>query len=426
MRAICARILVAGIALLAAANTAQAAKTLKYTLLHNFCTVGNCADGNSPLSGLTRDANGNLFGTAETGGAHNNGVVFELAPHGHGWTYKVLHDFCFSCGDGDFPKGGLIADVNGNVYGTTLGGGAHDCGMVFKISPAKKKYKVLYDFCTQDGDGNTPDQALSYAGKNSGALYDGVSPLYGTTPSGGANEHGTVFSLSPAGKTWALVTLYAFCPIAGCADGGRPSGEVLVDGAGNLFGNASEGGGGGSVYELSAAGPGASMTERIVHAFCAPDDCSDGQGPTGALAMTPNGEILGTTENANGSEGGAIFKLTGTGSSWNESLVHVFCTGNCADGYLPSGGLTADAQGNVYGVNELGGAGENGIGGGNAFKLKGTKLTTLYPFCSEKNCADGRVPMGTLTLDEHGNIFGVTSQGGPETAAGTVFVLTPQ
>lgn len=400
------------------------AKTLQYSLLHNFCTQGNCADGNSPLAGPIMDARGNLFGTTETGGAHNNGVVYELERHQETYALKVLHDFCFACGDGDFPAASLIADVNGNLYGATLGGGTHDCGIVFKLSPAKKKLKVLHDFCTQEGDGNLPDQALSYAGKSGGALYDGVSPLYGTTASGGTNGRGTVFSLKPSGQTWTLTTLYAFCALSGCADGGLPSGEVLVDGSGNLFGNASMGGGGGSVYELSPAS-GGQMNERIVHSFCAPEDCSDGQEPVGALAMTPDGEIFGTTENALGSEGGAIFKLTPIGTDWNESLAHVFCAGKCDDGYLPSGGLIADGRGNLYGVNALGGTGENGIGGGVAFRFKGKKLTPLYQFCSEQNCADGRAPVGTLSMDRRGHLFGVTSQGGPVTAAGTVFELHP-
>jgi hypothetical protein len=141
------------------------------------------------------------------------------------------------------------------------------------------------------------------------------------------------------------------------------------------------------------------------------------------LALTPDGEIFGTATNANGSEGGAIFKLTPNGEGWDETVPHVFCTGNCEDGYLPTGGLIADADGSVYGVNALGGTGEQGIGGGTAFRLKADKLTVLYPFCSQQNCADGRLPAGPLTRDARGNIFGITSQGGPQTAAGTVFVL---
>jgi len=250
-----------------------------------------------------------------------------------------------------------------------------------------------------------------------------VSPLFGTTASGGANGQGTAFSLTPAGNSWTLSTLYAFCMQTGCSDGEEPSGEVLVDDAGNLFGNAGAANSGGVVYELSPAAGGGGMTEKVIHTFCS--NCSDGEGPVGALVMTSSGEIMGTTENANGSEGGAIFKLTPNGDGWDESVVHVFCAGNCKDGYAPSGGLIIDGHGNVYGMNALGGAGENGVGGGTAYRFKGTKLIKLYDFCSQQSCADGRLPMGTLTRD-HGHLLGVTSQGGPVTAAGTVFVLTPQ
>jgi len=408
------------IALLLPASTQ--AKPLHYTLLHNFCTVGDCADGSFPTAGLVADAKGNLFGVTETGGTHNNGVIFELERSHASYTFKVLHDFCFSCEDASFPLAGLIADVNGNIYGTSAGGGAHDCGTVFRFSPAKNKLKVLHDFCTQDGDGNTVVSALSYAGRNSGALYDGVSSLFGTTASGGANDHGTAFSLTPVGKSWTLSTLYAFCAQSSCSDGEEPSGEILVDDAGNLFGSAGTANSGGVVYELSPTFGSGPMTQKIIHTFCS--NCADGEGPVGALVMTSAGEILGTTENANGSEGGAIFELTPNGDSWDESILHVFCAGNCKDGYAPSGGLIQDGRRNIYGMNALGGTGEGGVGGGTAYRFNGTKVIKLYDFCSQKNCGDGRLPMGTLTLNR-GNLFGITSQGGPVTAAGTIFELSP-
>jgi len=408
--------------------TPAAARPWAYTQLHNFCDQADCADGSSPLSGLVQDAHGNLFGTAETGGAHDDGVVFELKREGKSWTYKVLHDFCFNCGDGDFPSASLIVDVDGNLYGTTLGGGAHDCGIAFKLLRQTRKLKVLHDFCSGAADGDQPDQALSYFGKSSGQPYDGVSPLYGTTARGGAHQGGTVYSLTPSGGKWSYGTLYDFCALADCADGTAPSGELLVDPAGNLYGTTFLGGaagGAGTVFELSSVGARTEMTQTVLHSFCAPEICSDGQGPIGALALTPQGDLYGVTENANGSEGGAIFKLTLDGGLWQESVPHVFCTGKCKDGYLPSGGLIADAEGNLYGVNELGGTGENGAGGGVAFRFSGTKLTPIYPFCSQANCADGRVPMGTLLLGRNGALFGVTSQGGPHSSAGAVFGLKP-
>jgi uncharacterized repeat protein (TIGR03803 family) len=415
------------VALALAPLPSHAAKQWKYTQLYNFCTQDQCVDGGFPVAGLTQDAKGNLFGTTESGGKHGQGVVFELQRRGRSWKYKVLHSFCFSCGDGDFPASSLIVDVDGNVYGTTLGGGGHDCGMIFELTPATKALKVLHAFCSQADDGNSPDAALSYVGKSSGALYDGVSPLYGTTPRGGAHGRGTAFKLTANGGTWALTTLYAFCGEANCADGSEPSGELLVDASGNLFGNAGGGGSGnaGVVYEISQAGKRAQPTETVLYSFCSQENCADGQQPAGALAMNAQGEMFGTTENADNHEGGAIFKLTPTSGGWQESVPHIFCAIKCKDGYLPSGGVIADSAGGIYGLNEAGGAGEDGIGAGVMYRLDQDGLKPLYAFCSEQNCDDGRGPAGTLIMDPHGALFGVTTQGGPNSGAGTMFELAP-
>lgn len=420
MRAI--SILAAAAALLAAPQAH--AKPWTLAALHNFCTSANCADGSGPTAGLARDAKGNLYGTTETGGAHDDGVVYRLKRKAGGFDYRVLHDFCFGCGDGAFPYASLIADVDGNLYGTTLGGGAHDCGIVFRLSP-KGTLKVLHDFCTRAGDGDSPDQALSYFGKSTGALYDGVSPLYGTTSRGGAHGFGTAFMLTPHGGKWKETVLYTFCALANCADGAQPSGELLLDASGNLFGNAFLGGahGNGVAYELSPTAARGSISERVLYSFCVDQLCTDGQGPSGALVMDAQSALIGTTEGGNG-ETGVIFKLTPDGADWQQSVLHTFCTPpTCADGYQPTGGLITDGAGNVYGTDELGGTGESGVGGGTAFRLQGGTLTSIYEFCSASGCADGRIPTGTLTMDGHGNLFGVTMQGGPQTAAGTVFEL---
>lgn len=404
-----------------------AAKSWHLTTLYNFCNQDNCADGSFPLAGLVRDAEGNLFGTTETGGTDNDGVVFELEKHGKTWKYGVLHSFCFSCGDGVFPAASLIVDVNGDVYGSAQAGGAHDCGIVYRIVPSTKKMDVLHTFCADTGDGDEPSAALSYSGKSSGALYDGISPLYGVTDRGGATGGGTVYELQPKRGKWTERVLYSFCADGSdCADGWTPSGELLVDSSGSLFGNTSLGGitrlGGGVTFELTSVGK--KWRESVLYSFC-PSDCSDGQGPTGALVMDTDGALLGTVEST-GTENGAIFKLTHQKKGWSETLVHTFCSPpDCTDGYQPDGGLIADASGNIYGTDELGGAGADGVGGGTAFRLTGTKLTTLYPFCSLPNCSDGRVPMGTLITDPKGTLYGVNSQGGGDSGSGTVFQLTP-
>src|ERR1700756_5147427 len=112
-------------AALAAGGSASAAPT--ETVLHSFS--GN--DGAQPIAGLIADGNGNLYGTTAKGGASGNGVVFKLAPGG---TYTVLYSFTGGS-DGRFPQAGLIADRSGNLYGTTQFGGATGNGVVFKITP---------------------------------------------------------------------------------------------------------------------------------------------------------------------------------------------------------------------------------------------------------------------------------------------------
>ena len=131
------------------------------TVLYSFCPQGPpCADGNSPQSGVIRDAHGNLYGTTEVGGSRfNEGTVFELSPPpgGNGpWTETVLYEFCANdnCIDGNQPLGGLTLDSHGNLYGTTTAGGPHGQGVVFELSPnggGQWTYTILYGFCALAG-----------------------------------------------------------------------------------------------------------------------------------------------------------------------------------------------------------------------------------------------------------------------------------
>jgi len=188
---------------LPSANAGPRAHTL--STLYNFCSFKNCKDGNAPL-GLVSDSHGNLFGMTAFGGAHfqqGQGTVYELKK---GSTFKLLHTFCLNrdCSDGRGSSGPLIVDALGNVYGMTYGGGAHNGGVVFELSPPSGRgdwtYRKLYDFCAGKNctDGAGPFAGLTYAGQASGAPYDGTLPLYGITASGGGHSGGTAFQLSPA------------------------------------------------------------------------------------------------------------------------------------------------------------------------------------------------------------------------------------
>jgi hypothetical protein len=162
----------------------------------------------------------------------------------------------------------------------------------------------------------------------------------------------------------------------------------------------------------------------VLYPFCSNHDCRDDANPSGALVMDSAGALWGTTENADG-ENGVVFNLEQSGARWQESVVHRFCRPTCEDGYAPSGGLVADASGRFYGTDQFGGTGDQGIGAGTAFLLSGGSFRTIYEFCAETGCTDGMLPVGTLLVDPGGALFGVTTMGGESGQQGTIFELTP-
>jgi uncharacterized repeat protein (TIGR03803 family) len=125
-------------------------------VLYSFCSLTRCADGANPLAGLIFDQAGNLYGTTWMGGTYNQGTVFQLTPNQNGgWTEHVLYSFCSRtthiCLDGQYPYAGLVLDQAGNLYGTTESGGAHNYGTVFQLTPNQNggwTEHVLHSFCS--------------------------------------------------------------------------------------------------------------------------------------------------------------------------------------------------------------------------------------------------------------------------------------
>jgi uncharacterized repeat protein (TIGR03803 family) len=202
-----------------------------------------CLDGSEPEAGLTQGSDGNFYGTTYAGGANGFGTVFELTPSG---TLTTLYSFCSeggdACAEGAFPSSGVIQGSDGNFYGTTGHGGANDrgnwadgVGTVFKLMPSGT-LTSLYSFCSQADciDGQYPY----------GVIQGSDGNLYGTTLSGGANTYGgTVFELTPSGM---LTTLYSFCatfPIRNfCLDGGGSQAALIQGSDGSLYGTTTTGG----------------------------------------------------------------------------------------------------------------------------------------------------------------------------------------
>ncbi|MFZ0419618.1 MAG: choice-of-anchor tandem repeat GloVer-containing protein [Candidatus Sulfotelmatobacter sp.] len=218
----------------------------KLTTLYSFCSLSGCTDGSGVTSALIQATNGNFYGvTCESGcfGTGGYGTVFELTPKG---KLTTLHTFCSvsGCADGSYPTAGLVQAANGNFYGTTANGGTSNWGTVFEITSAGK-LTTLYDFCSLTGcaDGAHPNAALTQAPN---------SNFYGTTCGSFCNApgSGTAFEITPKG---ALTTLYNFCSQTGCTDGANPTATPLQDTNGTFFGTTYYGGAdnAGTVFSLS-------------------------------------------------------------------------------------------------------------------------------------------------------------------------------
>jgi uncharacterized repeat protein (TIGR03803 family) len=352
------------------------------TVLYTFPYSGN--GGNSPQSGVIRDAAGNLYGTTPFGGKSNAGVVFKLDPAGQ---ETVLYSFTGGA-DGGNPYAGVIFDSAGNLYGTTHAGGASNTGVVFKLDPAGQE-TVLYSF-TGGADGGNP-----YAG----VIFDAAGNLYGTTFEGGAANAGVVFQIDPTGLE---TVLHSF---SGGADGGYPYAGLALDASGNLYGTTADGGVGyGVVFKVDPAGQ-----ETVLDNF----KRGGGQTPLAGVILDAAGNLYGTTAYSGGSRGGTVYRVDTAGRA---KVLYDFSTGVGSNVY---GGLALDSAGNLYGTTASGGADDLGV----VFKLdpSGRHETVLHQFHGH---SDGAIPYGTLILDSAGNIYGTTSQGGADNG-GIVFELEP-
>jgi uncharacterized repeat protein (TIGR03803 family) len=207
--------------------------------------------------------------------------------------------------------------------------------------------------------------------------------------------------------------LYSF---AGGTDGANPydAGVLVRDRAGNFYGTTYQGGscGAGTVFELSSSGK-----ETVLHNFCLG---SDGGYPFGGVIVDGSGEVYGTTEGGGPAMNGTVFKLKrGSNGVWTETMLHMF---SGTDGKGPFTGLVMDEAGNLYGTASEGGT--EVAFGGVVFEIAGSgAYKVLYDFCSLSHCSDGFLPMGGLTLDRQGNLYGTTSEGGAH-GQGTVFELS--
>jgi uncharacterized repeat protein (TIGR03803 family) len=288
-------------------------------ILHTFAKNG--VDGTEPLAGLIFDATGNLYGTTAAGGAYDSGTVFEMRPSSGGsWTERVLHSFGDGENDGVNPNSGLTLDASGNLYGGTPNGDDNG-GIVFELTPKSNgiwEEKVLCSF---------PKSPISYSAGPVDArlIFDSSGNLYGTTIAGGAYNYGSVFELSPtAGGAWTLKLLHSF-DFNG-TDGFGPEAGVVFDSSGNLYGTTSGGGPGkgfGTVFELSPA-TGGSWTEKVLYRFTWSAGTYPTGTPVfdsaGNLYAT-------TLQGAAHNGGVVVELMPATGGGWTENLLYNFGSG---------------------------------------------------------------------------------------------------
>lgn len=368
-----------------------AAQEATYTVLHKF-TGG--ADGANPMAGLIADQDGNLYGTTTYGGSFNYGTVFKLEPSA---KETVLHNF--AGGEGMWPEGTLLLDQSGNLYGTTTNGGTPEggscrfgCGTVFKID-STGSYTVLYAF-TGGADGSNPSSSL---------ILDHAGNLYGTAAGGNYeygcfNGCGVVYKVDPHGKE---TVLYTFNELIGPLN---PSGGLVRDVDGNFYGPSLWGGSTstyGTVYKLDRAGE-----ETVLYSFT---DGTDGAGPQGTLVRDEAGNLYGVTQRGGDDSArecasgswlgcGVVFSVDTSG---NESVLYTFT--DSSDGAFPNGGLLRDEAGNLYGTTP------GNCCGGTLFKVSPDgNFYLLHTFEAET----GYVPVSGVVSDRAGSLYGTTWEGG--------------
>ncbi|MGA7683485.1 MAG: choice-of-anchor tandem repeat GloVer-containing protein [Terriglobales bacterium] len=295
-----------------------------FTTLHTFSYCCD-NDGNEPAGGVILDSKGNLYGATTQGGTGGTGTIFEISPSG---VETILYNFTCE-NDGCFPFSGLVMDGQGNLYGTTLGGGAYYYGNVYKFVPSTGVVTTVYSF-TGGNDGAFPF----------GVVLDQEGNLYGATQSGGTAQQGVVFKLTSSGME---TVLHSFEPNG--TDGFSPYATVTLDSKGNVYGTTHLGGkiGVGTVYKITPAGK-----ETILHSF---KGGKDGIFPQSDLTFDADGNLYGTTFYGGAYDFGTVFKIAKT----KETVLHSFDP-NEADGILPMGDVVFDQNGNLFGTTSGGGA----------------------------------------------------------------------
>lgn len=359
-----------------------------------FLAQFNGENGNGPFGSVIQATDGNFYGTTAAGGAHDKGQVFRMTPSG---KISTIYSFCSqsNCVDGALPSTAPILGSDGNLYGAVAYGGSDSApnaqpgsGAIYKLTLGGQ-IEILYTFCSSGlpcVDGQSPNRITQAS--------DGT--FYGTTPVGGTLNEGTIFRITPGGQ---FKLLHTFCSQANCGDGQSPRFPPIQGRDGNFYGTA-----GGVFYELTSSG-----TYEVLHTFCIEGACASGSGPT-TVVQGAKGNFYGTTVFGGIENNGTVFEITST------NQYHVLHRFNRTDGNGALFGLTAANDGNLYGVLLDGGSNI----GGTAFEVTPAgRYTTLYSFDAKQ----GSTPIGPLFQGTDGSFYG-TTEFGSNSLFGSVFRLS--
>jgi uncharacterized repeat protein (TIGR03803 family) len=360
------------------------------TVIHRF--TGRGGDGREPMGQLTPDGAGNFYGTTDVGGL-GFGTVFKLSPNGSGgWSETIIHAFT------DYLDGGypffttLIFDKQGNLYGTTTGGGPNGHGLVFEFSPAGTEWEETVLYSTgQDGSGGCADPW-------GGVIMDAAGNLYGTCLLSGIPQTEAIFQLSQSGGVWTQTVIYNYDSAAD----NNGAGGLAMDAHGNIFAVLSAAFLAPSIVELSPNGKGG-WTPTLFHAF------GNEIFPESAPVLDNSGNVYGTTMSGGVYNGGTVYELSPEGDGkWTEKILYSF-GGSKTAAAGPFGPIAFDALGNIYGTTTFGGTSNAGT----VFELTpdghgNYQEKILWSF----DLKDGAGPLSGVTLDSAGNIYGVAPNGG--------------
>jgi uncharacterized repeat protein (TIGR03803 family) len=367
------------------------------TTIHSFAFT----DGTTPYA-LILGLDGNFYGVARGGGASKMGIVFRMTPGG---AVKVLHSFTGYPNDGYIPIGTLVQGNDGTLYGTTYQGGSKNWGTVFKISSAGTGYTVLHNF-DRTADINDGIQPLA------GLALGTDGNLYGTTSSGGKQNSGSLFKITPTGT---YTSLYSFCPAAGCKDGFNPQTALVQDTNGKFYGATEAGGAsvnGGEFFSLDV-GLGPFINLVLLTGKVGGTVQILGQGFTGAKSVMFNGAVAKFTFVSD------TYLTATVPATANTGVVTVVTQSKTLTSYR-----TFKVTPTITGINPTSGPvntmvtiSGTGLTGANKITFGGVKATAYKVDSATQITA--AVPTGAKT----GKIS-VTTAGGVATSAAT-FTVTP-